>query len=98
TCVLPISSSALLWPIIEGIILVLGSLLFLLIADKFNRRTLLTMGGTIMGLSFLLPAILNVVMTNTHPMMIIVFLSIYVALYSFTWAPLTWVIVGEIFP
>jgi MFS family permease len=27
-----------------------------------------------------------------------VFLSIYVALYSFTWAPLTWVIVGEIFP
>lgn len=92
------ASSALLWPIIEGIILVLGSLLFLLIADKFNRRTLLTMGGTIMGLSFLLPAILNVVMTNTHPMMIIVFLSIYVALYSFTWAPLTWVIVGEIFP
>ena len=31
-------------------------------------------------------------------MMIVVFLSIYVAAYSFTWAPLTWVIVGEIFP
>lgn len=92
------AGSALLWPIIEGVILVLGSLLFLLIADKFKRRTLLTMGGTVMGLSFLLPAILNIVMTNTHPMMIIVFLSIYVAFYSFTWAPLTWVIVGEIFP
>ena len=26
------------------------------------------------------------------------FLCIYVAFYSFTWAPLTWVIVGEIFP
>lgn len=92
------ASSALMWPIIQGILLVLGSLLFLLIADKFNRRSLLTLGGTIMGLSFILPAILNKVIPNMSPMMIVVFLSIYVAFYSFTWAPLTWVIVGEIFP
>ncbi|MFS0750499.1 sugar porter family MFS transporter [Oceanobacillus sp. 1P07AA] len=92
------ASSALMWPIIQGVILVLGSLLFLLIADKFNRRTLLTLGGTVMGLSFVLPAILNLVIPNASPMMIVVFLSIYVAFYSFTWAPLTWVIVGEIFP
>ncbi|MGG4013083.1 sugar porter family MFS transporter [Bacillus smithii] len=92
------ASSALLWPIIQGIILVLGSLVFLVVADKFNRRTLLTLGGTIMGLSFIFPAILNVIIPNAHPMIIVVFLSIYVAFYSFTWAPLTWVIVGEIFP
>lgn len=92
------ASSALMWPIIQGVILVLGSLIFLVIADKFNRRTLLTVGGTIMGLSFILPAILNILIPNANPMMMVVFLSIYVALYSFTWAPLTWVIVGEIFP
>ncbi len=92
------ASSALMWPIIQGVILVLGSLLFLVIADKFNRRTLLTVGGTIMGLSFILPSVLNLVIPNASPMMVVVFLSIYVALYSFTWAPLTWVIVGEIFP
>lgn len=92
------ASSALMWPIIQGVILVLGSLLFLLIADKFKRRTLLTVGGTVMGLSFVLPAILNLVIPNASPMMIVAFLSIYVAFYSFTWAPLTWVIVGEIFP
>jgi sugar porter (SP) family MFS transporter len=92
------ASSALMWPIIQGVILVLGSLLFLVIADKFNRRLLLTLGGTIMGVSFLLPAILNTVIKDADPMMIVVFLSIYVAAYSFTWAPLTWVIVGEIFP
>lgn len=92
------ASSALLWPIIQGIILVIGSLVFLLIADKFKRRTLLTLGGTVMGLSFILPAILNLIIPNADPMMIVVFLSIYVAFYSFTWAPLTWVIVGEIFP
>ncbi|WP_080876084.1 sugar porter family MFS transporter [Oceanobacillus timonensis] len=92
------ASSALMWPIIQGVILVLGSLLFLLIADKFNRRTLLTLGGTVMGLSFMLPAILNIIIPNANPIMIVVFLSIYVAFYSFTWAPLTWVIVGEMFP
>ncbi|TFC63799.1 sugar porter family MFS transporter [Cryobacterium sp. TMT2-4] len=92
------ASSALMWPIIQGVILVLGSLLFLVIADKFNRRLLLTVGGTIMGLSFLLPAILNTLIEDANPMMIVVFLSIYVAAYSFTWAPLTWVLVGEIFP
>ncbi|AXI10423.1 MFS transporter [Oceanobacillus zhaokaii] len=92
------AGSALMWPIIQGVILVLGSLLFLLIADKFNRRTLLTLGGMVMGLSFIFPAILNLVIPNANPMLIVAFLSIYVAFYSFTWAPLTWVIVGEIFP
>ena len=92
------ASNALLWPIVQGVILVLGSLLFLVIADKFNRRTLLILGGAVMGFSFILPAIINTVFTGVNPMMIVVFLSIYVAFYSFTWAPLTWVLVGEIFP
>lgn len=92
------ASSQLMWPIIQGVLLVLGSLIFLVIADKFNRRTLLTVGGTIMGLSFILPAVINSIIPNVDPMMIVFFLCIYVAFYSFTWAPLTWVIVGEIFP
>ncbi|WP_283680444.1 sugar porter family MFS transporter [Lentilactobacillus sp. Marseille-Q4993] len=92
------ASSALMWPIIQGVILVVGSLLYIAIADRFNRKTLIMLGGTVMGLSFLLPAIINWINPNTNPMMIVVFLCIYVAFYSFTWAPLTWVIVGEIFP
>jgi sugar porter (SP) family MFS transporter len=92
------ASSQLMWPIIQGIILVLGSLVFLLIADRFNRRTLLKVGGTVMGLSFILPAIINSIVPNADPRMIVFFLCIYVGFYSFTWAPLTWVIVGEIFP
>lgn len=92
------ASSQLMWPIIQGVLLVLGSLIFLVIADKFNRRTLLTVGGTIMGLSFILPAVINSIIPDADPMMIVFFLCIYVAFYSFTWAPLTWVIVGEIFP
>ncbi|WP_430536652.1 sugar porter family MFS transporter [Listeria rocourtiae] len=93
------ASEALMWPIIQGVILVLGALFFLIIADKFNRRTLLTVGGAVMGLSFILPAILNTfVKSDASPMTMLIFLSIYVAFYSCTWAPLTWVIVGEIFP
>lgn len=92
------AQSALLWPIVQGVILVLGSLLFLTIADRFNRRALLTLGGLVMGASFLLPALIHSVAPGADPMLIVVFLSIYVAFYSFTWAPLTWVIVGEVFP
>ena len=55
------ASSQLMWPIIQGVLLVLGSLIFLVIADRFNRRTLLRMGGLIMGLSFILPAILEMI-------------------------------------
>jgi sugar porter (SP) family MFS transporter len=91
--------SALMWPMLEGLILVLGSLFFLLLADRFNRRTLLTMGGIIMALSFIAPAVLHALMPSLlSGNTVVIFLSIYVALYSFTWAPLTWVIVGEIFP
>lgn len=92
------ASSALMWPIIQGAILVIGSLVYIAIAEKFNRRTLLVLGGSVMGLSFLLPTIINMLLPNASPMMIVVFLSIYVAAYSFTWAPLTWVLVGEVFP
>ena len=90
--------SALMWPMVEGVLLVLGSLLFLVIADRINRRTLLTVGGIIMAVSFFAPAVLHMLHPSLSGNTVVIFLSIYVALYSFTWAPLTWVIVGEIFP
>ena len=92
------ASNALMWPIIQGVILVVGSLVFLPLADRFNRRTLLTLGGLVMGGSFILPSILKWMMPNMNNMVIVAFLCLYVAFYSFTWAPLTWVIVGEMFP
>ena len=92
------ASSNLLWPIIQGVILVIGSLVYMAIAEKFNRRTLLMLGGAVMGLSFILPSILNMMLPNMDPIMIVIFLCVYVAFYSATWAPLTWVLVGEIFP
>lgn len=93
------ASEALMWPIIQGVINVSGALIFLIIADKFNRKTLFKVGGVVMGLSFILPAVLNnFVDSQTSSALMLIFLSIYVLFYSCTWAPLTWVLVGEMFP
>ncbi|BAK20936.1 arabinose-proton symporter [Melissococcus plutonius ATCC 35311] len=52
-----------------------------------------------MCLSFILPAVISMLVKSaTNHFLIVFFLFLYVAFYSFTWAPLTWVIVGEIFP
>lgn len=95
----------LMWAVIQGVILVAGALLFLVIADKFNRRMLLKVGGLCMGLSFILPAIISLLFQATGNannsvlnVVLLAFICIYVAFYSCTWAPLTWVLVGELFP
>jgi MFS transporter, sugar porter (SP) family len=92
------ASDALIWSVLQGVILVVGALLYMIIAEKFKRRSLIMTGGSIMAISFLIPAIVNKVTGTEHPMLLLVFLCIYVFFYAFTWAPLTWVIVGEIFP
>lgn len=92
------ASDALIWSVLQGVILVVGALLYMIIAEKFKRRSLIMTGGSIMAVSFLIPAIVNKVTGTEHPMLLLVFLCIYVFFYAFTWAPLTWVIVGEIFP
>lgn len=70
-----------MWPIVQGVILVAGALFFMVIADKFNRRTLIRFGGIVMALSFILPSVINALIPNANPMMIVVFLCIYVAFY-----------------
>lgn len=92
------AASNLMWPVIEGLILLGASFVFLAIASHFNRRTLLIFGGTGMGLAFVLPVIINWLWPHANPFITLVLLCIYVAFYGFTWAPLTWVLVGEIFP
>lgn len=92
------ATGQLFWSVVQGIILVIGSLVYMWVAEKINRRSLLIVGGTIMGLSFIFPAVIKWLIPNANSMLIVVFLSIYVAFYSATWAPLTWVLVGEIFP
>lgn len=79
------ASSALMWPIVQGCILVAGAIFYMAIADKLKRRNLIITGGIVMGLSFLMPAILSALIGSAFPrVMIIGFLCLYVAFYSFT--------------
>ncbi|SNZ17418.1 MFS transporter, sugar porter (SP) family [Terribacillus aidingensis] len=86
--------------VIVGVIFVVTTIIFLQFVDKFNRRAILTVGGTGMALSFFAPAILEVIGLNESALNWITLISLcsFILFYSFSWAPLTWIIVGEIFP
>jgi len=86
--------------VIVGVIFVVTTVIFLQFVDKYNRRTILTVGGIGMALSFFAPAILGAVGLNENALnwVTLIALCSFILCYAFSWAPLTWIIVGEIFP
>jgi sugar porter (SP) family MFS transporter len=86
--------------VIVGVIFVVTTLIFLQFVDRFNRRTILTIGGAGMALSFFTPAILGALGVNEVVVnwVTLIALCCFILCYAFSWAPLTWIIVGEIFP
>lgn len=86
--------------VIVGVIFVVTTVIFLKFVDKYNRRTILTVGGAGMALSFFTPAILGAFGINESALNWITLISLccFILFYAFSWAPLTWIIVGEIFP
>ncbi|MHA6529917.1 sugar porter family MFS transporter [Paenibacillus sp. BAC0078] len=86
--------------VVVGVIFVVTTLIFLQFVDKFNRRTILTIGSAGMALSFFTPAILGKFGVNDGMLnwITLIALCCYILCYAFSWAPLTWIIVGEIFP
>ncbi|HWL12571.1 MAG TPA: sugar porter family MFS transporter, partial [Ureibacillus sp.] len=86
--------------VIVGVIFVVTTIIFLQFVDKYNRRTILTVGGAGMALSFFAPAILGALGINESVLnwVTLIALCCFILCYAFSWAPLTWIIVGEIFP
>nr|WP_113753641.1 sugar porter family MFS transporter [Priestia endophytica] len=86
--------------VIVGVIFVVTTIIFLQFVDKYNRRTILTVGGAGMALSFFAPAILGALGMDESVLnwVTLIALCCFILCYSFSWAPLTWIIVGEIFP
>ncbi|RDW65174.1 hypothetical protein BP5796_09866 [Coleophoma crateriformis] len=72
--------------------------------DKMGRRTLLVWGAVGMIVSQFLVGIIGVtagrlsVHNNAAVSAMIAFIMINVAIFSVTWGPVAWVVVGEIFP
>lgn len=84
-----------------GVVFVLATIVTLIFVDKFNRKTLFMSGSIGMGLCLLLVGIIYPY-TNDGDMwaisLVFIFICVYVIFYAYSWAAVTWIVVGELFP
>lgn len=84
-----------------GVVFVLATVVTLLIVDKFKRRTLFMSGSIGMGISLLLVGLIYPSAQANHAWAmwtVFLFICIYVIFYAYSWAAVTWIVVGELFP
>jgi len=87
---------ALLQTIIVGVALVLFTLVALVTVDRWGRKPLLVVGAIIMaGSMFVLGLLFDKGVENVWPLVAAV---TYIAGFSLSWGPVTWVLLAEIFP
>lgn len=92
--------AALLAHIGIGVVNVLVTVVAMFLMDKVDRKKMLIFGASGMGLSLLVMyAILKFDSGSQAAAMVsAVALTVYIAFYACTWAPVTWVLIGEVFP
>lgn len=92
--------AALLAHIGIGVVNVLVTVVAMFLMDKVDRKKMLIFGASGMGLSLLVMyGILK--FDNGYQaaaMVSAIALTVYIAFYACTWAPVTWVLIGEVFP
>jgi MFS transporter, SP family, xylose:H+ symportor len=87
---------ALLQTIVVGVALVVFTLVALVTVDRWGRKPLLVAGGVIMAASmFALGLLFDKGVENIWPLVAAV---TYIAGFSLSWGPVTWVMLAEIFP
>ncbi|KJW12463.1 sugar porter family MFS transporter [Levilactobacillus spicheri] len=92
--------AALLAHIGIGVVNVLVTVVAMFLMDKVDRKKMLIFGASGMGLSLLVMyAILKFDNGSQAAAMVsAIALTVYIAFYACTWAPVTWVLIGEVFP
>ena len=93
-------AAALLAHIGIGIVNVIVTVVAMLLMDHVDRKKMLTVGAAGMGLSlFVMAAILKMDSGSQAAAYVsAIALTVYIAFYACTWAPITWVYIGEVFP
>lgn len=86
----------LLETIFIGVVNVIFTLVAMLQVDKLGRRPLMLFGS--LGLTILYIIIASVLQLMLDPIILSVFVLIAISIYSSTIAPVTWVLISEIFP
>lgn len=92
--------AALLAHIGIGVVNVLVTVVAMFLMDKVDRKKMLIFGASGMGLSLLVMyGILKFDNGSQAAAMVsAIALTVYIAFYACTWAPVTWVLIGEVFP
>ncbi len=84
-----------------GVVFVLATVITLLIVDKFKRRSLFMSGSIGMGVCLLLVGLIYPSAQANHTWAmwtVFFFICLYVVFYAYSWAAVTWIVVGELFP
>lgn len=84
-----------------GVVFVLATIITLLIVDKFKRRSLFMSGSIGMGVCLLLVGLIYPSAEANHTWAmwtVFFFICLYVVFYAYSWAAVTWIVVGELFP
>ena len=100
--------SALLTNILSGSVNLLFTFVAIALIDKAGRRLLLLIGSLGTAVSLALLAILfgtagvdpqgDLMLGQTQAVLALIFANSFVAFFAFTWGPIMWVLLGEIFP
>ena len=92
--------AALLAHIGIGVINVIVTVVALLLMDHIDRKKMLVFGASGMGLSLLVMSVILKFDSGSQVAAIVsaIALTVYVAFYAATWAPVTWVFISEVFP
>jgi SP family xylose:H+ symportor-like MFS transporter len=90
------TSTSLLQTIIVGAINMLFTIIAIFTVDRFGRRPLMITGAVIMAISMLSLGLSF--FGNQTGIIALVFMLTYIAGFSMSWGPVTWVLLSEIFP
>lgn len=87
-------------PMVQTVIMGIVNILFTLVAvftvEKWGRKPLLIWGSAGMAIGAFGVAASNVV--AVHPLVPVVSIMVYSAAFMFSWGPICWVLISEIFP
>ncbi|CAM2946337.1 sugar porter family MFS transporter [Salinicoccus roseus] len=84
-----------------GVVFVVATIITLLVVDRFKRRTLFMTGSLGMGTCLLLVGLIYPYTQSGYTWaitLVFVFICLYVIFYAYSWAAVTWIVVGELFP
>lgn len=92
--------AALLAHIGIGVVNVLVTIVAMMLMDKVDRKKMLEFGATGMGLSLVVMYTILKFDNGSQAAAYVsaIALTVYIAFYATTWAPVTWVLIGEVFP